>query len=80
MARYDHIKPYLNPVEVGTFVNNVRKNALVFDDLPEVDYSSDPNDNPIIAAALAGEAQYIVSGDKNDVLALGKVKGVKIWW
>jgi putative PIN family toxin of toxin-antitoxin system len=78
VTRYDHIKPYLNPIEVGTFINDLRRNALVLDSLPRVNYSPDPDDNPIIAAALAGEAQYLVSGDKDDVQALGKVAGVRV--
>ena len=47
-------------------------------ELPEVDYSPDPDDNPIIAAALAGGAQTIVSGDKGDLLALARVEGISI--
>lgn len=43
-----------------------------------MNYSPDPDDNPIIAAALAGEAQYLVSGDKDDVQALGTVAGVRV--
>ncbi|MEM7737221.1 MAG: hypothetical protein AAF267_15680 [Deinococcota bacterium] len=63
---------------MGTFVNDLRRNALVLDTLPRVNYSPDPDDNPIIAAALAGEAQYLVSGDKDDVQALGTVAGVRV--
>ncbi len=47
-------------------------------ELPKVDYSPDPDDNPIIAVALTGDAQYIVSGDKGDLLALARVEGVSI--
>jgi len=78
VSNYDHVKVRLNRVRVGTFVNAVRKNALVLGELPDVSYSPDPDDNPIIAAALAGEARYIVSGDKRDVQALGRVKGVQM--
>lgn len=78
VPNYDHVKSRLNRARVGTFVNALRKNALVLDELPEVSYSSDPDDNPIIAAALAGEAHYIVLGDKRDVQALEQVKGVRV--
>lgn len=54
------------------------KNALVLDDLPEVDYPPDPKDNPILATAIAGQAQYIVSGDKRDMLELTHVEGIPI--
>ena len=56
----------------------MKKRAVVLSDLPRVDYSPDPDDNPVIAAALAGRASYLVSGDKGDLLALGRVQGVQI--
>jgi putative PIN family toxin of toxin-antitoxin system len=37
----------------------------------------DPDDDKIIAAGLAGRADYLVSGDK-DLLVLGKVHEMKI--
>jgi predicted nucleic acid-binding protein len=43
-----------------------------------VNLSADPKDNPILAIALNGGAKYIVSRDKPHVLALGKVRGVRI--
>ena len=41
--------------------------------LPDVDLSEDPDDNPLLAMAIAGDVDYLVSGDKRDVLALKKV-------
>ena len=37
----------------------------------------DPDDNLILATAIAGRADYIVSGDRH-MLALGESRGVKI--
>ena len=45
---------------------------------PDVNLSPDPKDNPILAAAIAGKADLIVSGDKKHMLALGEVKGIPI--
>ena len=56
----------------------MKKRAVVLSDLPRVDYSPDPDDNPVIATALAGRASYLVSGDKGELLALGRVQGVRI--
>ena len=47
------------------------------EDVPTVDVAPDPDDNFIIATALAGEAQYLVTGDKTD-LDLEKVRMVKV--
>ncbi len=43
-----------------------------------MDLSPDPKDNPILAAAIAGKADLIVSGDKKHMLALGAVEGIPI--
>lgn len=78
ISHYEHIQPRINSNEVGTFVNDLRKSALMPERLPTVDLSPDPDDNHILAAALAGGAQYLVTGDKPDLLSLEKVQGVRI--
>ena len=40
--------------------------------------STDPADNEILAAAFAGGADLIVSGDRRHVLSLGKAEGIPI--
>lgn len=52
--------------------------SVVVTDLPEITDSPDPDDNLILATAIAGEAELIVSGDKKHVLSLGSVRGVLI--
>ena len=48
------------------------------DEVLSVNLSPDPKDNPILAAAIAGKADLIVSGDKKHVLALGEVGGIPV--
>ncbi|MEM7738459.1 MAG: putative toxin-antitoxin system toxin component, PIN family [Deinococcota bacterium] len=78
VSRYARFKNRIRPTEMGTLINILQVKALVLDNLPYVDYSPDPDDNAILATALAGGAQYLVSGDKSDVLVLGKVDGTRI--
>lgn len=59
-------------------VNSLRAQAVVLADLPRIDASRDPDDNPILATALAGEVQYLVSGDKRDLLTLGSIGRTRI--
>ena len=47
-------------------------------DLPEVNYSKDSDDNLIIATAIAGKADLIVTGDKGDLLILKTVENISI--
>lgn len=78
VSRYPQVSSRVVPTEVGTLVNRLRKYGMVLDELPSVDYSPDPKDNPILATGIAGEVQYIVSGDKRDMLELEKIKGIPI--
>ena len=73
VSRYPKLRKYLQPIEAGNLVNGLRHQARFLEELPDVDLSEDPNDNPLLAMAIAGEVDYLVSGDKRDVLALKKV-------
>ena len=46
--------------------------------LAAVDLSPDPKDNPILAAAIAGDVDLIVSGDKTHMLSLREVHHIPI--
>ena len=67
VSRYPKLRKYLLPIEAGNMINGLRH------DLPDVELSTDPDDNPLLAMAIAGEVDYLVSGDKRDVLAVKKV-------
>jgi uncharacterized protein len=72
------IQEVVKPYEVGRLINLLKNKAIVLETLPEVTYSQDPKDNPILASAIAGQAQYVVSGDKKHMLSLGVVQGIPI--
>jgi len=72
------LQKYLDADEAEAIVGNMRARALVLEAPPDVDLSPDPKDNPILAAAIAGKADLIVSGDKRHMLALGEVEGIAI--
>ena len=72
------LQKYLDADEAAAIVENLGTRALVLDDSLEVNVSPDPQDNPILAAAIAGKADLIVSGDKKHVLALGEVEGIPV--
>ena len=78
VSRYPKLRKYLQPVEAGNLINGLRHQALLLDDVPDVDLSQDPDDNPLLAIAIAGEVDYLISGDKRDVLALKKVDKTRI--
>jgi predicted nucleic acid-binding protein len=55
----------LQPHRVGTMVNNMRRSIMLdaLSPLPEGIEVNDPNDAFLLAMALPGEADYLVTGD-----------------
>ena len=72
------MEKFLGTDEAETLVENIGTRALILDKPPSVNLSPDPKDNPILAAAIAGKADVIVSGDKKHMLALGEVEGIPV--
>ena len=60
-------------------VNDLRRLAVVVSptDTPRV-VPTDPDDDHVIAAALAGAVDLIASGDKRDLLPMGSFAGIPI--
>ena len=66
VSRYPKLKTILPAHRIGTMVNNMQR-AVVLErlpDLPEGADINDPNDAFLLAMALAGEAAYLVTGDR----------------
>ena len=72
------LQRFLDADEAAAIVENIDTHAIVLADPPAVELSPDPKDNPILAAALAGKAELIVSDDKRHMLALGTAAGIPI--
>ncbi len=66
-----------NDDQVVEYCQNLGRLAHVVDDVPVVQVVRDPNDDMIIGCALAANADYLVSRDK-DLLSLGSHEGISI--
>ena len=53
-------------------LNAVRSLPVVLEKLPSESVSRDPHDDYLFSMAKAGEADYLVTGDKAGVLAVRK--------
>jgi len=73
-----HLRGRISQEEVDALIYNMEAIGIVAADLPQVDLSADPKDNPILATALAGGADLIVSGDKSHMQSLGHVQDIPI--
>ena len=65
------LRAHIVPPTVGRLIRDLRKLAEVLTHLHAVERSADPADNFLLAMAEAGNANYLVSGDRRGVLALG---------
>ncbi len=68
----------IKPHKAGRLVNQVRKLAEDVDPLPRVKRSPDPTDDFLLAMSEGGKANYLVTGDKSGLLALGRHKATRI--
>ncbi|MCX7173778.1 MAG: putative toxin-antitoxin system toxin component, PIN family [Proteobacteria bacterium] len=61
-SRYPKFKDILQPHRVGTMVNNLQR-AIVLESLPTDIEAEDPFDAFLLAMAIAGRADFLVTGD-----------------
>lgn len=78
VCRRDHLRHRISLEEVQDLIYNLKAVGDVVSDLPEIHLSPDPKDNPILATAIAGKADLIVTGDKSHMQSLGHVHGTPI--
>ena len=65
-SRYPQLKAILPAHRIGTMVNNMQRAIVLkhLPTLPEGVEATDPNDVFLLAMALEGEADYLVTGDR----------------
>jgi uncharacterized protein len=78
VTRYPKLKIFIEPSKAGAMFNKLRQLAFVVDKLPHVAISKDPADNFVLAMAVAGGADFLVTGDKRDLLRLRRVGRTRI--
>ena len=78
VLRREGLRPYIRREEARDLIRNLEAIGEVVADLPNVNASPDPDDNVILATAVAGQADVVVSGDKKHMLVLGQIEGIPI--
>lgn len=77
-SRYPKLQAVLQPARVGIMVNNLQR-AVVLERLSFEAETNDPDDAFLLAMALAGEADYLVTGDRRaGLLHLGHIERTRI--
>ncbi|MEX0958165.1 MAG: putative toxin-antitoxin system toxin component, PIN family [Burkholderiales bacterium] len=64
--------------EAGRLVNHVRALAVMVDAHGGLRLSPDPADDYLLIAATAGQVDYLVTGDKSDLLALRRYETTQL--
>ena len=75
---YDRLRTRIGPQQALDVLDNLDASAVMVEPAAGVELSSDPDDNVILATAIAGRADLIVSGDKRHMLVLGGAEGIPI--
>ncbi len=78
VTRRESVRLRLHPAEAGRMVNDLRSLAVIAEPLERLDISPDPYDNFLLAMAQASRADALVTGDKRDLLSLGRHLGTRI--
>jgi putative PIN family toxin of toxin-antitoxin system len=77
-SRYPKLKAVLQPAKVGAMVNNLQR-AVVLNRLTIEIEADDPNDSFLLAMALDGNADYLVTGDRRSgLLQRGHIERTRI--
>lgn len=80
VLRYNHIRPRLRLSDTALNRSTARfrrEGTLVDSGSPPRVVKNDPDDDVVVATAVAGNAEFIVSGDRH-LLELGEHAGVRI--
>ncbi|PKM08668.1 MAG: putative toxin-antitoxin system toxin component, PIN family [Gammaproteobacteria bacterium HGW-Gammaproteobacteria-4] len=66
VSRYPKLKTLLPAHRIGAMVNNMQRTIVldVLPPLPEGVEANDPNDAFLLAMAMTGDADYLVTGDR----------------
>ena len=78
VTRYPKIRERITPALAGRLINEMRDFAIIVSNLPTITACADPDDNYLLAMASVGAADFLITGDKADLLSMGSYEGIKI--
>ena len=77
-SHYPKFQAVLQPSKVGTMLNNLQR-AIVLEKLTITTDADDPDDSFLLAMALQGDADYLVTGDRRaGLLQRGNIERTRI--
>jgi uncharacterized protein len=77
-SRRDRVRLRIEKGNAGQLINRIWKFATFVDRLPSFQHSPDPRDDFLLALCEAASADWLVTGDKDDLLALKRYGSTRI--
>ncbi len=78
VAYREKFRKYVSIAEVEAYLEMIQRRTKPVRVTSKVLVSSDPDDNFLLELALDGQADYLVTGDKSDLLVLKEFNGIPI--
>lgn len=78
VAFREKFRKYVTLDEISLFVDIVTTSFTLIATTTQVSDSPDPKDNFLLALAIDSQAEYLITGDKKDLLDLSPYRGIKI--
>ena len=78
VSRYAKIAAHVLAPHAGRLVKELRAHATLVTSLPNLDICLDANDNYLLAMAQVSSADYLVTGDKADLLSMRRHHSTQI--
>jgi putative PIN family toxin of toxin-antitoxin system len=75
---YPKIVKRTRPADTDKMIEQLRDSDWLVDQLPDCQLSPDPMDNLILATAMAGDADAVVTGDRRHLLSVASRSPVPI--
>ena len=78
VASREKFKKYISKIQIDAFVALLKLRVTIIVPYTIMSESPDPDDNFLLAIAYDGQADYLITGDKSDLLSLGSIKNIPI--
>ena len=78
VAHRDKFRKYVTPGEIALFLAAIQARLTIIIPTTIVTDSPDPDDNYLLSLAIDAQAEYLITGNKADLLALSPYREIQI--
>ena len=78
VAYREKFRKYVSEAEVALFIDVVLASLTLITTTTVVNDSPDPKDNYLLSLAIDSQSEYLITGNKRDLLDLSPYRGIEI--